>query len=143
MIKGGWKCLKAILIFLTGGKGLVMSKFKNFIFDLDGTITDSSKEVLNCFEEAFRLVGHKIDKKRLTSNVIGPPLREILRLIAPDMREEKALTETERIFHKIYDFDEEDVTVLYDGIGEVLNKLKISEKNIFMATLKPKVPTER
>ena len=32
----------------------------NYIFDLDGTIINSSKEVLLCFEKAFKKSGYKI-----------------------------------------------------------------------------------
>ena len=53
----------------------------NYIFDLDGTIINSSKEVLLCFEKAFERANYVIDKSRLTPNVIGPPLKEIIKLI--------------------------------------------------------------
>ena len=33
----------------------------NYIFDLDGTIVNSSKEVLLCFKKAFEKTGYKVD----------------------------------------------------------------------------------
>src|SRR5574344_1634677 len=88
-----------------------MYRYDNFIFDLDGTIINSSKEVL--------------------------------KLIAPDLNEKTKIDEIEKIFHSIYDFDEKDITELYDGIYDLLTKLKKDGKKLFMATLKPKIPTER
>ncbi|MBQ9688262.1 HAD hydrolase-like protein, partial [bacterium] len=38
--------------------------FKNFIFDLDGTLINSSKEVMICFERAFDKANFEIDKSR-------------------------------------------------------------------------------
>ena len=51
---------------------------KNYIFDLDGTIVNSSQEVLNCFKMAFQKSDYEIDENRLTQNIIGPPLKQIL-----------------------------------------------------------------
>ena len=46
----------------------------NYIFDLDGTLIDSSNQVLFCLEHALVSAGVLFDKSKLTSNVIGPPL---------------------------------------------------------------------
>lgn len=117
---------------------------KNYIFDMDGTITDSSKEVLLCFEKAFEKSDIKIDPKRLNSDVIGPPLVEIIKLIAPDIKDdEAALNKVMFAFRKIYDYDENDITTLYDGIYDFLSELKNAGKHLFIATFKPMLPTKR
>ena len=116
--------------------------FKNYIFDLDGTIINSSKEVLICFEKAFEKANYIIDKSRLTPNVIGPPLRDIIKLIAPEIKENK-IDEIEKIFHEIYDNDLNDISEIYTGMYELLNEIKLKGHNLFMATYKPTSPTER
>lgn len=118
--------------------------FNNYIFDLDGTITDSSKEVLLCFEKAFEKSDIQIDKKHLNSDVIGPPLVDIIKLIAPDIKDNEAsLQKVMLAFRKIYDYDENDITTLYDGAYGMLKELKNSGKRLFIATFKPMLPTQR
>jgi len=116
---------------------------KNYIFDLDGTLINSCNEVLECFKKAFNVTGYPLDESRLTDNLIGPPLREIILNIAPELDDEKILNEITLNFRNIYDNDTNDSSVLYDGIFEFLTKLKESGKKVFLATLKPTKPTQR
>lgn len=120
------------------------SIINNYIFDLDGTLTDSSKEVLLCFEKAFENTGITIDKKRLNSDVIGPPLVDIIKLIAPSIKDDKEkLNQVMLAFREIYDYDENDITTLYDGVYDLLLELKKAGRKMFIATFKPMLPTER
>ena len=116
--------------------------YHNYIFDLDGTIINSSKEVLLCFEKAFEKANYEIDKSRLTPNVIGPPLNEIIKLIAPDIQETDVNIVVE-YFRELYDFEENDISEFYQGIPEVLTILKNRNKKLFIATYKPEKPTMR
>lgn len=116
-------------------------EFDNYIFDFDGTIINSQKDVFLCFEKAFNEVNYKIDKSRLNPDVIGPPLKEIIKLIAPELKDENLIDEICSIFRNIYDNDPNDNTFIYDGVYEFLKHLKEQNKRIFMATFKPMVPT--
>lgn len=117
-------------------------QINNYILDLDGTIINSSNEVLLCFEKAFAKADYKIDKSRLTPNVIGPPLKEIIKLIAPEINENDIEIVIEN-FRLIYDYDKHDISEYYSGILEFLNKAKNSGKKLFIATYKPEKPTRR
>lgn len=117
-------------------------QINNYILDLDGTIINSSNEVLLCFEKAFAESNYKIDKSRLTPNVIGPPLKEIIKLIAPEINENDIEIVMEN-FKLIYDYDEYDISEYYSGVLEFLNKAKNSGKKLFIATYKPEKPTRR
>ena len=119
------------------------NKIKNYIFDLDGTVINSCEEVLRCFELAFAKSNYPIDKNRLTSDLIGPPLKEIIQNIAPELKDEKVLNEITANFRTIYDNDINDISFLYEGVCETLQNLKNQGKKIFLATLKPSKPTER
>lgn len=117
---------------------------KNYIFDLDGTLADSSREVLFCFEKAFEKIGIEIDKTRLNSDVIGPPLVDIIKLIAPHIKDDiELLDKVVEVFREIYDYDENDISTLYDGVYELLLDLKKEGKRLFVATFKPMLPTLR
>lgn len=120
-----------------------ISNIENYIFDLDGTIIDSSKEVLLCFEKAFEKANYPIDKSRLTQNVIGPPLKEILKLIAPDLNDEGTIDKIILNFRELYDYDKNDISELYQGMFEFLLSLKKQGKKLFIATFKPNKPTLR
>jgi len=119
-----------------------MSKFNNYIFDLDGTLINSSEEVLLCFKKAFALAKFDIDENRLNSDVIGPPLKDIIELIAPNIKEPEIESVTS-YFRQIYDYDENDISKIYDGILELLHYLKQENAKLFVATLKPDIPTKR
>ncbi len=116
---------------------------RNYIFDLDGTLINSSGEVLACFKKAFERAGYPVDLNRLNSDVIGPPLKEIIKLIAPELKNEDIITSVMEHFRAIYDYDENDISFLYDGIYDFLLRLKNEGKNLFIATFKPHIPTMR
>ncbi len=119
------------------------NSFDNFIFDLDGTLADSAYEVLACIEKAFNNCNVTFDKTRLNSSVIGPPLAEIAKKVKPDLTDENIINNIVLEYRKIYDYDENDITELYDGIRDWLLYLKKTNKKIFIATNKPKIPTLR
>lgn len=121
----------------------MLNQYKNIIFDLDGTLVNSSEEVLKCFEKAFEKADFKIDEKRLTSDVIGPPLLEIIKSIAPNLQDENKVSEVIQNFRNFYDYSENDISVMYDGIYDLLRELKNSDCKLFIATFKPDIPTQR
>ena len=121
----------------------MLNQYKNIIFDLDGTLVNSSEEVLNCFAKAFEKANYPLDKTKLTSDVIGPPLRQILQTLAPELTDEEKISEITSNFRQIYDYDENDISVMYDGIYDLLNTLKKEGHKLFIATFKPQIPTMR
>lgn len=121
----------------------MLNSFDNYIFDLDGTLINSSEEVLLCFKKAFFNAGYPVDESRFTSDVIGPPLRQIIAIIAPDLTDEEIVSSVIKNFRTIYDYDENDISVLYDGIYDFVTNLKKDGKKLFIATFKPKIPAMR
>ena len=120
-----------------------MPKYQNYIFDLDGTIVNSSEEVLSCFKKAFEEACYKIDSDKLTSDVIGPPLRQIIQTIVPELVDDEKINEIMLNFRRIYDYDKNDISVMYDGIYKLLCDLKKQNCKLFIATFKPTIPTIR
>lgn len=121
----------------------MFNNFDNWIFDLDGTLINSSDEVLECFKKAFKVSGYEIDENYFTSDVIGPPLRQIIHTIAPELNNEEIIENIVTNFRQIYDYDENDISVMYDGMFNLLQELKKSGKKLFIATFKPTIPTMR
>lgn len=121
----------------------MLNNISNFIFDLDGTIINSSDEVLRCFEKAFKSADYPINVKNLNSDIIGPPLKEIIKLIAPELTNESIIENVMSNFRKIYDYDEDDISYIYPGIYDLLKRLSSSGNKLFIATFKPNIPTMR
>lgn len=116
--------------------------FDAIIFDMDGTLLDSSIEVMLCLEKAFEMENMEIDKSRLTSNIIGPPLKGIVKSVLPEISDIN-LNNVVKYFRAMYDDDENDSSCLYEGIYDLLVELKNFGKKLFIATNKPTIPTQR
>lgn len=120
-----------------------LSIFQNFIFDMDGTLVDSSSEVLFCLRKACESVSAEINEANFTPNVIGPPLKEIIKSIIVDKNNEELVANVTAEFRHIYDNDENDKSSMYEGAYQWLLSLKSSGKKLFLATYKPTIPTRR
>lgn len=122
---------------------LSFGQFKNYIFDMDGTLVDSSEEVLSCLKKACELNNARINMENFSPNVIGPPLKEIIRSVIFDFDNEDLLVKITADFRKIYDYDENDKSPMYENTYEWLMSLKNAGKNLFLATNKPTISTKR
>ncbi len=116
---------------------------ENFIFDLDGTLVNSLQEVFRCFRRAFELANYPLNENNLTENIIGPPLRDIVLLIAPELKDENIINCIVENFRETYDTSDKDSGILFDGVEVILKELKSNGCKIFMATYKPMAPTMR
>lgn len=116
---------------------------RNYIFDLDGTLIDSSEEILDCLKKAFEKSGCKIEDYKFTPDIIGPPVKQIIEHLAPELTKEGISEEIMKTFRLIYDNNENDMSKMYKGVYEQLRQLKACGKRLFIATFKPKIPTMR
>lgn len=117
--------------------------YQNYIFDMDGTLVDSSAEVLNCLGLACQKNEAQINYKNFTPNVIGPPLRQIIEAIILDNQNEELISSITSDFRQLYDNNENDTSEMYENTYDWLTSLKNSRKRLFLATYKPKKPTLR
>lgn len=114
---------------------------RNYIFDLDGTIIDSSEEILDCINKALKKNSLTIDKNKLKPELIGPPITSIIKELIPELQDEEIIKNIMRSFRDIYDNKDKYINKFYTGIYDILNNLQTSQKNLFIATNKPKKPT--
>jgi phosphoglycolate phosphatase len=115
-------------------------KYKNYIFDLDGTLLDTAHDIIAGFEVAFKTV-LEIEVK-LDTSIIGPPLIETVKKIKPDVSEEE-LAKIMLEFKSHYDVSNYPNTQLYSNVIDVLKKLAQARKSLFIATNKRLIPTMR
>ena len=113
----------------------------NIFFDLDGTLTDSKKGIINSIVFALEKVGHPVPTPEALNNLIGPPLRTFFSTELGREKEEAAM----RFFVQRYDTEEKCLTEseLYPDIPVILDKLRQHGKKLFVVTAKPKAIAEK
>ena len=113
----------------------MISSFDTLLFDLDGTLTDSTEGIIKCLEYALERMGYEVPED--TNKFLGPPLYRSFADFC-GMNEEQ-VNEAVRIFRERYS----DVGLfenrVYDGIPEMLQRLRDGGKRIMVATSKPEV----
>jgi len=114
---------------------------KHVIFDLDGTLIDSAEDIIDSLEQAFSMRQVPL-KQRLSRSFIGPPIREIINKVSPELSS-KEVAQLISTFRDIYDNSVYPKTHPYTGVRELLNDLKLQQISMFIVTNKPRVPTER
>lgn len=112
---------------------------RTLIFDLDGTLIDSSDSILTCFAAA--LATHGIDPQiPLTAAIIGPPLRATFSLLA-DTEEASLIERLANTFMAHYDVEGYKATRVYPGIPEMLERQVSAGIALHLATNKRQQPT--
>jgi len=114
---------------------LTKIKLNNVIFDLDGTLVDSSFDVLRILIDSINKNGGNLCSN--TKIKIGPPLIDMITSVVPEFSEEKKY-KIQEDFRIAYSADDLKNTIPFDGIIELLNRLKENNIDVFIVTYKPK-----
>ncbi len=112
-----------------------MKKFDTLLFDLDGTLTDSTEGILNCLIYAIERMGFEVPED--PNIFLGPPIRQSFAEFL-GMNEEQ-VDEAVRIFRERYSDTGLFENRVYDGIPGMLERLKSGGKRLMVATSKPQV----
>jgi len=109
-------------------------KFKNILFDLDGTITDSKPGIINSIRKAFSYFDINYNNMDL-NQFIGPPLmNSLVEIIGMDIKRAETVVRKYREYYSQTGIFENS---LYDGIQEMLVHLKNKGHTLIIATSKP------
>ncbi len=110
-------------------------RYKTVLFDLDGTITDSSPGITSSVAYALDKKGIAYDGKDSLKHFIGPPLKEqFMSCYGLSSEEGSKMVELYREYYGtkgIYECS------LYPGINELLSRLKAEGAKVVLATSKP------
>lgn len=116
--------------------------YRTILFDLDGTLTDSSPGIINSVKYALAQMNWEIPDEKTLNEFLGPPLTDsFIRFCGMSGQEAE---EAAKIYRSRYT-GECCVTEnsLYGGIEEVLERLYASGKKLVLATSKPQAIAER
>ena len=108
----------------------MISNYDTLLFDLDGTLTDSNEGILRCLENAIKQMGFEIPED--TNKFLGPPIRQSFsQFLGMD---EKQIDEAVKIFRERYSTVGLFENRVYEGIPEMLERLKKVGKRLMVAT---------
>lgn len=113
----------------------------DLVFDLDGTLVDSSTGILKSLEFSFCQCGVDLSEK-LDKKLIGPPLYKTVEKLA-NSSDQELISRLIETFKKHYDDKGYLDTYVFEGIAQLLEKIYKDEINVFIVTNKRKIPTMR
>lgn len=111
-----------------------MSKYKYVLFDLDGTISESAGGIRKSLEHAITALGKPLPNLDDYTLYIGPPLIDTFRNVC-HFSEEDSQKGVE-LYRSFYDEKGKHINNLYDGIKDVLIKLKENGAKIAVCSSK-------
>ena len=114
--------------------------FNTIVFDLDGTLVDTIRDVADGVNGALHRMGFPPISLEQVRKAVGPGKDEFIRMIFPDVEkpDTKAFL---RIFREIYWDHCLDRTSLFEGMDGVLARLQ--DRKLGVASNKPKAFSER
>jgi phosphoglycolate phosphatase len=118
-----------------------MKELKNLLFDLDGTLVNSSRTIAVCIDYALDKLGAVPDKAPSVETWIGLPLFDIFRDHF-GLEQQPAETAIAH-YREHYEFLAQAGSEVYDGIHEALSGLREAGFRLYIATVKPTPVAEK
>lgn len=118
-----------------------MKKYDVILFDLDGTLTDSSPGIMNSIVYALKKYNISVENIDDLRKFLGPPLHESFRDFY-GFDDEKSM-EAVGFYREYFSTKGLLENEVYSGIREMLEDLKENGKRLILATSKPQPFTDR
>ena len=112
-----------------------MQHYTDILFDLDGTLTDSSGGITDCFRRAMEAFGYPCPSADvLKGQIIGPPIEESMVFYGVAEQDIDAMTKEFRVHYNEHGWCN---NLVYDGIPQMLKRLFDAGFRMSLATSKP------
>ncbi len=115
-------------------------RYPYVLFDLDGTLADTGEGVMNSAKHACKTLGYPEPPQAKLDKIIGPPLGYSFPHYL-GVKEEDTL-DAIRIFRERYAVKGLLECRIYDGISDLLGRLRAAGCRLFVATCKPTAYSE-
>lgn len=112
-----------------------MLPYQNYLFDLDGTLTDPSEGITKCYQYALEKLGEKPADPERVHRLIGPPLRIGFASLLDDPTKER-VEEAVRLYRERYATTGIFEARLTPRVHDTLDKLRSAGKTLFVVTSK-------
>ena len=118
-----------------------MKNYQYILFDLDGTLTNLQLGITTCVAYALESFGIHTENPEELRKFIGPPLKEsfVKYYNMTDGEGDRAVEKYRERFATVGLYENE----VYEGIPELLQKLKAQGKTLLVATSKPTVYSDK
>lgn len=112
-------------------------KYTTVIFDLDGTLLNTLDDLSDSVNFAMSAMNWPLRDKKDVRLFLGNGIRNLMQLCSPEDISEEEFDEAFTIFKEYYEAHNQDKTVPYEGVVQVMEHLK--DKGIKMAIVSNKV----
>jgi len=112
-----------------------MNKYKSILFDLDGTITDSSEGIINSILYALDKMDVTVEDKTILKKFVGPPLMDSFKKYYGFTNDDAELGL--KLFREYFAVKGIFENRLFDGMGNLLKDLYEAGYQLLLATSKP------
>lgn len=120
-----------------------MKKYKAFIFDLDGTLLDSKKDIAVATNETIAHMGGQRLSEEVISTFVGHGVRDLIRQAIAHNHSQSKEDEALRYFTEYYLAHCLDHTRLFPFGNEVIAELKLKGARLAVLTNKPQNYTDK
>lgn len=110
-----------------------MNKYSVLIFDWDGTLMDSKAQIVNCMQAAINELQLEPRSNEQISDIIGLGLNEAIHALYSDITQTK-INKIAQAYREYFLFKDKTPSPLFDGVIDVLKKLKKSGYELAIAT---------
>lgn len=121
--------------------GVAVRTFNLIVFDLDGVLIDSARDLVSAAQYSLREVGSSDPGFPFIQRCIGGGARNLL-LRSLDEDKKDRVDEAMAIFRSYYERNCVNETVLYPGVRDVLS-FYVGHKRLALATFKIRAATEK